>query len=91
MRAGWTALVVAEGGRGQALWPALLMDSLGNRGSSLGVSTGPPPGTAGGRGSVNKRGPIVPIFKQGQDERHGGRTQQDQNQLVLELFENELP
>lgn len=40
---------------------------------------------------VNKRGPIVAIFKQGQDERHGGRAQQDQNQLVLELFENEFP
>lgn len=40
---------------------------------------------------VDESGPATLFFKQGKNERHGGAPQQDQDQLVLELLEDELP
>lgn len=40
---------------------------------------------------VDKDGPVVAILEQGEDERYGGRGKQDDDQLVLELFQDEFP
>ena len=40
---------------------------------------------------VDKRGPIIAFLKQGQNKGHNGGTQQDQDQLVFELFQDQLP
>jgi hypothetical protein len=40
---------------------------------------------------IDKGGPALALLKQGKDERHGCGTEQDNDQLVLELLENQLP
>lgn len=40
---------------------------------------------------VHKDSPIVALFEEGQDERHSGGTQENENQLVLELLQNQFP
>lgn len=40
---------------------------------------------------VDKRGPALALFEQCEYEGYGSRTEQDQDQLILELLENELP
>jgi hypothetical protein len=40
---------------------------------------------------VNKSCPATILFEKCQDERHSSRTEEDDNQLILELFKNQLP
>lgn len=40
---------------------------------------------------VDKGSPVIAFFKQSEHEGHGGRAQKNENQLVLELFQNQLP
>ncbi len=40
---------------------------------------------------VNKGAPAALVFEESEDKGDGGRTEQDQDQLVLELLKNELP
>ena len=40
---------------------------------------------------VDKRGPIIAFLEKGQNKGHNGGTQQDQDQLVFELFQDQLP
>lgn len=40
---------------------------------------------------IHKRSPIVTLLEKSQHEGDSGRSQQDDDQLVLELLENEFP
>jgi hypothetical protein len=40
---------------------------------------------------VDEGGPALLVFEQGKHEGHGGRAEQDDDELVLELLEDELP
>ena len=42
-------------------------------------------------GGIDERAPATFIFDEGQGKRHGGRTQENYDQLVLELLQDELP
>ena len=40
---------------------------------------------------INKGAPATLVLKEGQHERDNGRAEQDDDQLVLELFKDQLP
>lgn len=40
---------------------------------------------------VDKCGPVVSLLEQGENKGDGGRTQEDQDKLILELLKDELP
>lgn len=39
---------------------------------------------------IDKDGPVVALFEQGEDERDGGRGEENNDKLVLELFQDEF-
>ena len=40
---------------------------------------------------INEDSPVVAVLEKGENERHGSRGKEDDDQLVLELFQDEFP
>lgn len=62
------------------------MVSLGSTGCMLGARQ-----KETHNGGIDKCAPAAFILEQGEDKRHSGRAKEDEDELVLELLEDELP